>query len=98
MRKKYLCKSGWTIFPSLNVRATIMESGRASLSKDSFTAKADRPLGFISSNISVSAENLIETTQKINYTQPATDTRRVSDKTMDASIMLSNTRLDESLK
>jgi hypothetical protein len=40
------------------------------LSKDSFTAKADRPLGFISSNISVSAENLIETTQKINYTQP----------------------------
>jgi hypothetical protein len=38
------------------------------LSKDSFTAKADRPLGFISSNISVSAENLIETTQKINYT------------------------------
>jgi hypothetical protein len=38
-------------------------------SKDSFTAKADRPLGFISSNISVSAENLIETTQK-NYTQP----------------------------
>jgi hypothetical protein len=30
----------------------------------------DRPLGFISSNISVSAENLIETTQKINYTQP----------------------------
>jgi hypothetical protein len=28
------------------------------LSKDSFTAKADRPLGFISSNISVSAEEL----------------------------------------
>jgi hypothetical protein len=37
---------------------------RELLSKDSFTAKADRPLGFISSNISVSAENLIETTQK----------------------------------
>jgi hypothetical protein len=37
--------------------------------------------------------------QKINYTQPfATDTRRVSDKTMDASIMLSNTRLDGKLK
>jgi hypothetical protein len=68
------------------------------LSKDSFTAKADRPLGFISSNISVSAENLIETTQKINYTAFATDTRRVSDKTMDASIMLSNTRLDGKLK
>jgi hypothetical protein len=32
-----MSKSGWTIFPSLNVRATIMESGRAS-SKDSFTA------------------------------------------------------------
>jgi hypothetical protein len=42
---------------------------RCFFSKDSFTAKADRPLGFISSNISVSAENLIET-QKINYTQP----------------------------
>jgi hypothetical protein len=91
-----MSKSGWTIFPSLNV-TTIMESGL--FSKDSFTAKADRPLGFISSNISVSAENLIETTQKINYTQPfATDTRRVSDKTMDASIMLSNTRLDGKLK
>jgi hypothetical protein len=25
-----MSKSGWTIFPSLNVRATIMESGRAS--------------------------------------------------------------------
>jgi hypothetical protein len=24
-----MSKSGWTIFPSLNVRATIMESGRA---------------------------------------------------------------------
>jgi hypothetical protein len=68
------------------------------LSKDSFTAKADRPLGFISSNISVSAENLIETTQKINYTQPLQLILRVSDKTMDASIMLSNTRLDGKLK
>jgi hypothetical protein len=65
-------------------------------SKDSFTAKADRPLGFISSNISVSAENLIETTQKINYTQPLQLILRVSDKTMD-SIMLSNTRLDGKL-
>jgi hypothetical protein len=36
-----MSKSGWTIFPSLNV-ATIMESEL--LSKDSFTAKADRPL------------------------------------------------------
>jgi hypothetical protein len=35
---------------------------------------------------------------KINYTAFATDTRRVSDKTMDASIMLSNTRLDGKLK
>jgi hypothetical protein len=26
-----MSKSGWTIFPSLNVRATIMESGRAFL-------------------------------------------------------------------
>jgi hypothetical protein len=91
-----MSKSGWTIFPSLNVRATM--EAESFFSKDSFTAKADRPLGFISSNISVSAENLIETTQKINYTQPATDTRRVSDKTMDASIMLSNTRLDGKLK
>jgi hypothetical protein len=36
--KIYMSKSGWTIFPSLNVRATIMESGRASFLK-SFTAK-----------------------------------------------------------
>jgi hypothetical protein len=35
-----MSKSGWTIFPSLNVRATIM----VFFSKDSFTAKADRPL------------------------------------------------------
>jgi hypothetical protein len=42
MRKNIYEESGWTIFPSLNVRATIMESGRAF--KDSFTAKADRPL------------------------------------------------------
>jgi hypothetical protein len=34
------------------------------LSKDSFTAKADRPLGFISSNISVSAENLMKLLRK----------------------------------
>jgi hypothetical protein len=46
-----------------------MESGRASFLKTALL-QADRPLGFISSNISVSAENLIETTQKINYTQP----------------------------
>jgi hypothetical protein len=64
-----MSKSGWTIFPSLNVRATIMESGRASFLKTALLQK-NRPLGFISSNISVSAENLIETTQKINYTQP----------------------------
>jgi hypothetical protein len=40
MRKKYMSKSGWTIFPSLNVR-TIMESSGASF-QESFTAKADR--------------------------------------------------------
>jgi hypothetical protein len=42
MEKISMSKSGWTIFPSLNVRATIME--RSLFSKDSFTAKADRPL------------------------------------------------------
>jgi hypothetical protein len=35
-----MSKSGWTIFPSLNVATIIVEL----LSKDSFTAKADRPL------------------------------------------------------
>jgi hypothetical protein len=46
------------------------------LFKKALLQKQTEPLGFISSNISVSAENLIETTQKINYTQPfATDTR-----------------------
>jgi hypothetical protein len=69
---------------------------RASFLKTALLKKS-RPLGFISSNISVSAENLIETTQKL-HTAFATDTRRVSDKTMDASIMLSNTRLDGKLK
>jgi hypothetical protein len=44
-----------------------MES-RASFSKTALLQK-QTDLGFISSNISVSAENLIETTQKIN-TQP----------------------------
>jgi hypothetical protein len=44
-----------------------MES-RASFQKTAI--KVDRVLGFISSNISTSADNLIDTTQKINYTQP----------------------------
>jgi hypothetical protein len=61
-----MSKSGWTIFPSLNV--SYMESGRAFLKTALLQKQTD--LGFISSNISVSAENLIETTQKINYTQP----------------------------
>jgi hypothetical protein len=39
-----MSKSGWTIFPSLNV--SIYKSGRA-FSKDSFTAKADRPWIYI---------------------------------------------------
>jgi hypothetical protein len=90
-----MSKSGWTIFP-LNV-ATIMESGRASFLKTALLQKQTDLLDLYLV-IYVSAENLIETTQKINYTQPfATDTRRVSDKTMDASIMLSNTRLDGKL-
>jgi hypothetical protein len=34
-----MSKSGWTIFPSLNVRATIMESGRASFLKTALLQK-----------------------------------------------------------
>jgi hypothetical protein len=63
-----MSKSGWTI-PFFKCRATIMESGRASFLKTALLQKKQTSW-FISSNISVSAENLIETTQKINYTQP----------------------------
>jgi hypothetical protein len=38
-----MSKSGWTIFPSLNVRATIMER-ESFFSKDSFTAKKQTDL------------------------------------------------------
>jgi hypothetical protein len=34
-----MSKSGWTIFPSLNVRATIMESGRASFQRQLYCKK-----------------------------------------------------------
>jgi hypothetical protein len=36
-----MSKSGWTIFPSLNVRATIMESGRASFLKTALQKQTD---------------------------------------------------------
>jgi hypothetical protein len=44
-----MSKSGWTIFPSLNV-GLLLWKGRASFS-NSFTAKAIQPLGFISINL-----------------------------------------------
>jgi hypothetical protein len=47
---------------SLNVRLLLWKAVELLFFKDR------QNLGFISSNISVSAENLIETTQKINYT------------------------------
>jgi len=92
-------RNNWISFPSENVRATIMESGRASFSNDGFTAKIDRVYGFITKNVSSTAGDLTDTTQKITYTLPFKKgvTRTPGTITAAGSEVYSNSKITERL-
>jgi hypothetical protein len=77
--------NNWVTFPSSNVRATIMESGRPSFSNNGFTAKIDRVYGFITDNVTSTSVDTVDPTQKITYTLPFTNPGNRDSTTIAAS-------------